>query len=68
MEAYAYASGINPKLCELYNSIPSQTAANAVVVLYGVGYRSAAAMSRVSITNGGGTVLRAGSRLTVYVF
>jgi hypothetical protein len=65
---YGYGTTENPKTGRAINAIAEQSAANTAVVLYGLGYRSATAISRVSIAPGGGTVLRAGSRLTVVKF
>ena len=62
---FAYGGTANPKVGRLIVQNPSQTAANTYVIVYALGYRSATAISRVSITNGGGTVLKAGSQLTV---
>jgi hypothetical protein len=69
-EAYffGYGTNENPKTGRNVNAIPEQSAANTAIVVYGLGYRSATAISRVSIAPGGGTVLRAGSRLTVVKF
>jgi len=62
---YGYGSANNPKAGRMAMANPDQAAGNTIVVGFSLGYRSPTAVSRVSITNGGGTVLKAGSRLTV---
>jgi hypothetical protein len=67
LECHGYAGSQNPKMLELVNRDADQVAAQMIVSVQALGVRTAAPINRVSIAPGGGTVLRAGSRLTVYL-
>lgn len=68
LECHGYGGAQNPKMFELVNRNADQVAAQMSVALYALGVRTAGAINQVSIAPGGGTVLRSGSRLTVYIF
>lgn len=67
LDCHGYAGSQNPKMLELVNRDADQVAAQMIVSVQALGVRTAAAINQVSIAPGGGTVLRAGSRLTVYL-
>jgi hypothetical protein len=61
----AYTDTTAQKSGLAFTSSMGTAAANTLAVLYGINYRSTAAISRMKILHGGGTVLKAGTRLTI---
>lgn len=62
----AYAQTTAQKSAQITSACVGTAAANTAITAYGLNYRSTAAISRMKLANGGGTVLKAGTRLTIF--